>query len=106
MSAYQEFINNGGKDSDWEEFAARKNAEFKEAKRKEFILNWQSGKELNGNCIANHLRAANVLVPSVINKVLQHDDTRVSLTSVTARGLKRTEARKIHEFVVSAMHGH
>jgi len=38
-----------------------------------------------------------------LNKSLQHDDTKISRTSVHGRGIPRNEAKKIHTFVSNGM---
>lgn len=102
-SAYSDFIANGGKDSDWEEYAAKKNTESRQRNKQALLDKWHNGSELNGNDIANHLRSINVSIPSNIQRILQDDDTVVDKSAVTARGISRSEAKKVLDFVLSHM---
>ncbi len=106
MSAYKEFIASGGLDKDWEAFAAKKNQEIQEKwnkEREEKIQAFKSGAELDGDVIISHLKSKNVNIPLNILQVLQEDETKISLNSVTARGLGRREAKNVLKFVLNVL---
>lgn len=103
MSAYRDYINNGGNPDNWEAYAKARNAETRAKAAQAFKDRWASGQKIAGNDIANRLRASGILVPETIAQALQHDETLVSLVSVTGRGLGRAEAKKIHKFVSENM---
>lgn len=95
MSAYHDFLARGGKDADWEEYAANRNGLTLTNRRGQIMHNYLNGIEVPGNDIVNLLRSASIAVEPSIAGILQHDDTLISRDSITARGLSRSAARRI-----------
>jgi len=95
MSAYQDFLARGGKDADWEEYAANRNGLSLTNRRGQIMHSYLNGIEVSGNDIANLLRSASIAVEPAISGILQHDDTMISRESIAARGLSRKAARRI-----------
>lgn len=103
MSAYRDYLDNGGNPDGWETYAKTRNDETRAKAAQAFKDRWASGQKIAGNDVANRLRASGVRVPGSIANALQHNDTLVCLVSVTGRGLGRAEAKKIHKFVSENM---
>lgn len=99
---HREFINAGHIEAEWDVYAAERNAESRARNQAALVESWRSGKA-NGNDIANLLRGRGVPIPESIAHALQHDDTTVSRTEVSGRGMKRPEAQKIHKWVSEQM---
>ncbi len=102
MTAYQLFIAAGGNDLNWDQQREALNAAFRAERRASFIDAYFAGEELSGNGIVNHFRVEGIAIPASMQKIMQHDDTLISLNSVTARGVSRAVARKICIFVKSS----
>lgn len=100
---YKEFVASGRKDGDWEEYAAQQNAKSRARNNAKFEKDWHAGVEQYGVNVVNHLRAKGIELTPATKRVLQDDDTKVSKTGVTARGLSRSAAAKIHKEVSVAM---
>jgi hypothetical protein len=100
---YKAFIAAGNADKDWEDYAAEANASSAKKRESAFVDSWQSGSEVHGNDIMNRFRKNGINPPDKIKKILQHEDTKISRSNLTARGLSRNEAKSVHEFVVNGM---
>jgi hypothetical protein len=100
--SHREFIASGKTEAEWDTYAAEQNRLSRERGNAAVVTKWQGG-GVQGNDIANLLRAQGVVVPEEIGKVLQHDDTVVSATGVTGRGLKRPLAQRVHRWVSEQM---
>ena len=100
---FGQFKAAGNKDADWEKYAAEQNAASRARHQADFKSKWDAGHAHTGNDIVNHLRSKGVAVPSHLLKAMQHDDTRISKTSVDGRGMGRKEASEIHKFASLAM---
>lgn len=100
---YKEFIASGHKDSEWDAYLEDANQKSATKARKTIASKWIEGFELDGNTVANFLRAVGVPFPQGLSMLLQHDDTTVSSTSVTGRGVKKLLAKKLHKAVSLAM---
>jgi hypothetical protein len=98
MTAYQDFIQNGGKESDWPAHAERLNAISRENGVKTIINLWKTS-GVSGNAIVNLFRQKDITIPDKIKMTLQNDDTEISSTSVTGRGISKFTAKKIFTFV-------
>ena len=103
MSAYRDFINNGGNPDNWEAYAKAKNEETRARAVASLKHRWAAGQKIAGNDIANLLRSSGVRVPETIARALQHDETLICRVSVTGRGLEIKVAAKIHKFVSENM---
>ena len=100
--SYKEFIASGKTETEWDVYATEQNRLSRERGQQRIIELWQ-GEGVSGNDIANLLRTRGVSIPPAISQGLQHSDTIVSSTSVTGRGMSRTEASTIHKWVSSQM---
>lgn len=96
--SHKEFIASGGTEAEWDIYAAEQNRLSRERGQQRTIELWQ-GEGISGNDVANLLRIRGVTIPPSISQGLQHNDTVVSSTSVTGRGMSRTEASTIHKWV-------
>ena len=103
MTSYEQFIANGNPSSEWEAHRIEANKISRLGREKDFITKWKSGSKINGNDIVNYLRDKNIEIPLDIKRALQHDNTTVSLISVSGQGMARPEANKIHKFIVTKM---
>ncbi len=99
---HREFIASGKTEAEWDVYAAEQNQLSRERGQAVIAEKWRSG-SVAGNDIANLLRSRGVVIPENIKKALQHDDTTVSVTSVSGRGMSRTEASRIHKWVSEQM---
>lgn len=101
-SAYRDFIDAGHTDAEWEAYRLAQNRKSKERSEITIAHLWQT-KGIPGNDAANLFRSQGIPVPPKFQKMLQHNDTTVSRTSVEARGATRTEAKALHLFVSTHM---
>ena len=95
---HREFIAQGKTEADWDIYAVEQNRLSRERGQQQIIELWQ-GEGVSGNDITNLLRPRGITIPPKISPGLQHSDTVVSSTSVTGRGMSRTEASAIHKWV-------
>jgi len=100
---YKQFIAAGNNDRDWEAYSGEVNARSREKHQSAFISKWKSGEKLNGNDVAMHLKNRGVELPPDVSRALQDDDTTITATSVSGRGMSKSEAAKIHRAVNGAM---
>ena len=103
FSAYRDFINGGGKDSDWEAHKAKLDGESAKKAHTAMGDNWKAGKPIAGINIANHLRSQSRQLSADLHQLLQHQDTEVSKESVTGRGVNKATAKKLHKAVSEHM---
>lgn len=99
---YQEFKNSGRSDAEWDAYRIEQNKLSRERGIKRLLDGWR-GAGISGSDVVNLLRSKDIEVPDAIKKVLEHDDTVVSSTSVTGRGLSRAAASKVHKWVSSEL---
>jgi len=92
------FSAQGHTEAEWDVYAAEQNRLSRERGQKQIIELW-AGEGVGGNDIVNLFRRIGIEIPQNILKGLQRDDTVVSKTSVTGRGMNRREASEIHKWV-------
>jgi hypothetical protein len=100
--AYQDFIKNGGQDKDWEAYAQTMNQKSKEAGTKRVQDLWKTT-GVPGNDIVNLLRTKGIDTPEEIKKILQHNDTKISYSNLTAKGVSDAKAQKVLKWVFQTM---
>ena len=99
---YRPFLDSGHTPSEWDDYRERQNKISREKGFATLLDNWRKN-GVPGNDIVNLFRAKGIPVPSAMQKVLQDDDTKVSATEVTGRGVTRSAAKAIHKFVSDHM---
>ena len=96
--SHNEYIAQGHIEAEWDVYAAEQNRLSRERGQKQIIELW-AGEGVGGNDIVNLFRRIGIEIPQNILKGLQRDDTVVSKTSVTGRGMNRREASEIYKWV-------
>lgn len=102
-TAYREFIASGRPDSEWEAYREETNAIIRQKWLVDVLAKWRRGDDVHGSSIVFLLNSRGVCIAPGIHSTLCHDDTTVSLTQVSARGIGQREAKRIHQFVSAQM---
>ncbi len=103
MSAYLKYIEQGGLDEDWEEYRLLQNQNFQEKQMRNFLDKWNSGETVSGNDIVNMCRKNGLRFRAEIHKILEHEDTFISKSSVEGRRITRKTAQTILSKVAENM---
>jgi hypothetical protein len=85
---------------EWEQYRIEQNKIAREAGRRKVIQGF-NGTGISGNALVNELRIMRIPVPRNIQKILDHDDTIISISNITTRGLSKSEARMIGKWATS-----
>ena len=101
-TAYQQYLADGGNPDGWEAYRIAKNAESATLATERLLSTWRNGGEISGQEVANYLLSIGKPLSGNAWQDLQHEDTLVSLTSVSGR-FGRRAASMLHRALIAIL---